>query len=62
MAFIKETSEGMITKKEYSTLREAEDELIRLTQLRTYCFFMIESVDHNYTETGNFSHYTVSFY
>jgi hypothetical protein len=61
-SFIKEYQDGMITVKEYGRLYDAETELIRLASERKYSFFLLESVNNDYTETGNLDHYKLSFY
>lgn len=60
--FIKEYQDGMVTVKEYKTRYGAETELIRLAFERKYSFFLLESVNNDYTETGNLDHYKLSFY
>ena len=62
MSLIKEYQDGMITVKEYHRREEAESELIRLASERKYSFFLLESVNNDFTETGNLDHYKVSFY
>lgn len=62
MSLIKEYQDGMITVKEYHCRNEAETELIRLASERKYSFFLLESVNNDYTETGNLDHYRLSFY
>ena len=61
-SFIKEYNDGMITVKEYGRRDDAESELIRLASERKYLFFLLESVNNNYVETGNLDGYKVSFY
>jgi len=62
VSLIKEYQDGMITVKEYHRREEAESELIRLASERKYSFFLLESVNNDFTETGNLDHYKVSFY
>lgn len=61
-SFIKEYQDGMITVKEYGRQEDAETELIRLALERKYSFFLLERVDNNWTETGKFDSYKLSFY